>query len=52
MSIVDNFGILAYILALIADNFGVSAHIQVLIADNFGTFSLLSGVNCGQFWYF
>ena len=32
----DNFGILAYILALIADNLGVSAHIQVLIADNFG----------------
>ena len=42
----DNFGILAYILALIADNLGVSAHIQVLIADNFGIFSILSGVNC------
>ena len=42
----DNFGILAYILALIADSLGVSAHIQVLIADNFGIFSILSGVNC------
>ena len=37
----DNFGILAYVQALIADNFGISAHIKALIADDFGIFNTL-----------
>ena len=37
----DNFGILAYIQALIADNFGILTHIQALIADDFGIFNTL-----------
>ena len=40
-SIVDNFGILAYVQVLIADNLGISAHIQALIADNFYIFNTL-----------
>ena len=41
LSGVDNFGILAYVQALIADNFSISAHIQALIADDFGIFNTL-----------
>ena len=39
--IVDNFGILTYVQALIADNFEISAQIQALIADNFGIFNTI-----------
>ena len=41
LSGVDNFGILAYVQALIADNFSISAHIQALNADDFGIFNTL-----------
>ena len=37
----DNFGILAYVQALIANNFDISANIQELIADDFGIFNTL-----------
>ena len=37
----DNFGILAYVQALIADKFGISANIQALIADDFLIFNTL-----------
>ena len=40
-SIVDNFGILAYVQALIADNFGISEQIQALIRDDFGIFNTI-----------
>ena len=37
----DNFGILAYVQALIADNFGISEQIQALIRDDFGIFNTI-----------
>ena len=37
----DNYGILAYVQALIANNFDISANIQELIADVFGIVNTL-----------
>ena len=47
-SIVDIFGILAYVQPLIANNFDISANIQELIADDFGIFNTLLKINIIQ----